>query len=444
MTDTIFAPATAPGRAAVAVVRLSGPEAGSALKALGGPLPAPRRASVRRLKRPADHAVLDDALVLWMPGPSSYTGEDSVELHLHGGAAVVEAVSSALAGLGLRMAEPGEFTRRAFENGRLDLAQAEAVADLVDAETDAQRAQALQQLDGALSALYGGWRAALVAALARLEAAVDFPDEDLPETLAIELAPGLADLVTAMQAALAEADRGERVREGFRVALIGAPNSGKSSLLNALTGRDAAIVDPSAGTTRDIIEAPLVVEGFKVLLADMAGLRAAVEPVEAEGVRRARAWATGADLRIWVVDRARSDGSWAAAADLARPGDIVLLNKTDLPEGADASSVRAHSAGTIEVSLSGVAGVTTVQAALAERVRSRLGGRDFPAATRLRHRARLERAVGHVRRAAQSLAEPELAAEDLRLAARALAQVTGRVDAEQVLDVVFSTFCIGK
>jgi tRNA modification GTPase len=435
MTDTIFAPATAAGRAAVAVIRVSGPDSSKILQTLAAPLPAPRRAALRRLN--ARGEVLDEALVLWLPGPNSFTGEDSAELHLHGGRAGVEAVSRALADLGVRLAEPGEFSRRAFQNGKLDLTQAEAIADLVDAETEAQRRQALGQLEGELSARYEVWRARLIQALARLEAAVDFPDEDLPETLQAEVGARIGDLAAEMEAALHDHGRGERVREGFRIALIGAPNAGKSSLLNRLAGREAAIVTEIAGTTRDVIEVPAVIEGFKVLFADMAGLRDSTDPIEAEGVRRARAWAEAADLRLWVVDQ-------AAPADLeeaVQPGDLVLLNKADLPPGPAAGLPVIE---TLRVSARTEEGLDSLWAALSARVKALTGG-DFPAVTRLRHRRHLKDAVEALRRGQTALARsPELGAEDLRHAARALGRIAGRIDPEQVLDEVFSSFCIGK
>ncbi|MBS0411939.1 MAG: tRNA uridine-5-carboxymethylaminomethyl(34) synthesis GTPase MnmE [Proteobacteria bacterium] len=442
MTETVFAPATAPGRAAVAVVRMSGPATRAALQALGARLPAPRRAALRTL-RAADGALIDKGLVLWLPGPTSYTGEDSAELHLHGGTAVVGALTQALLAAGLRLAEPGEFTRRAFENGKLDLDQAEAVADLVDAETEAQARQALGQLGGALGQRYDRWRAQLIEALAQLEAAVDFPDEEVPADVAARARDPLDRLLAELDEALADEARGRRVREGYRIAIIGAPNAGKSSLFNALLGRDAAIVTPIPGATRDVIEAPLVLAGYKVLLADMAGLREAHDPVEAEGVRRARAWAEDADLRLWLVDASAGDGAWRLAADLFRPGDIALLNKADLPAGADAAAVlsRAPEARRISVTADGVADLT---AELSTRVVADLSGTDFPAVTRARHRAHLETAREHLLRARANLEEPELAAEDVRLAARALARVAGRIGAEDVLDLVFASFCIGK
>lgn len=445
MTDTIFAPATAPGRAALAVVRLSGPGTREAVVALAGGVPSPRRASLRKLHG-IDGGLIDEALTLWFPGPASYTGEDGAEFHVHGGLAVVDALVEALSALGLRLAEPGEFTRRAFQNGKLDLAQAEAVADLIDAETSAQARQALDQLGGNLSRRYDGWREALIEALAVLEAAVDFPDEDLPEDVAARARGPLEGLLHELQAALLDAERGRRVREGFRIALVGAPNAGKSSLLNALAERDAAIVTSTPGTTRDVIEVPLVLGGYKALLADTAGVRETDEAIEAEGVRRALAWAEGADLRIWVVDAHASDGSWREAGELAQPGDLCLLNKADLPAGLDRDRARAVATDkgleTLDISLKS-AGVAAVRTWLTDRVVAALSAAEFPAATRLRHAESLREAA---ERAARALAqpEPELAAEDVRLAARALERVSGRVDPEAVLDRVFSSFCIGK
>ena len=445
MTDTIFAPATAPGRAALAVVRVSGPATGAAVRSLAGGLPSPRQASLRKL-RTAEGALIDEALVLWFPGPASYTGEDGAEFHVHGGLAVVDALVEALSAAGLRLAEPGEFTRRAFQNGKLDLAQAEAVADLIDAETVAQARQALDQLGGGLSRRYDGWREALIEALAVLEAAVDFPDEDLPEDVAARARPPLRKLADELDAALADADRGRRVREGFRIALIGAPNAGKSSLLNALAGRDAAIVTATPGTTRDVIEVPLVLAGYKALLADTAGVRETEEAIEAEGVRRARAWAADADLRVWVVDGHASDGSWRYALDLVQPGDVCVLNKIDLARSLDGGRALEAAAErgveVLEVSLK-AGGAEAVLALLSDRVVAALSAAEFPAATRTRHAESLREASERVARAlAQS--EPELAAEDVRLAARALERVSGRVDPEQVLERVFSSFGIGK
>ncbi len=444
--DTLFALASAAGRAAVAVVRLSGPGASAAIRALTGRLPAPRRASLAHLKS-AKGGILDQALVLWFPAPHSYTGEDSGEFHLHGGPAVVEAVQQALLDLGLRPAGPGEFTRRAFENGKLDLAQAEGVADLIDAETAAQAAQALAQLDGALSRRHEAWRAALIDCLALLEAAVDFPDDEIPADVLGAAREGLRALRAELEEALADRARGRRVREGFRIAVIGAPNAGKSSLFNALIEREAAIVTATPGTTRDVIEAPLVVDGYKVILADTAGVRETDETIEAEGVRRARAWAEGADLRLWVVDGSAKDGAWAFARDLVHSGDLCLINKADLASGPDAAAAASwaseHGLKAIAVAVKAGQGLDAVGAVVRAVVVPALSSREFPAATRLRHAESLAEARDRIS-AALTAGEVELAAEDVRLAARALGRITGRIDAEDVLDAVFGKFCIGK
>lgn len=447
MTSTIFAAATAAGRAAVAVVRLSGPEAGPALRALtASRLPKARLAALRTLRDAAGRQI-DQGLVLWFPGPASYTGEDSAELHVHGGPAVVAGLLDALAGLGLRLAEPGEFTRRAFENGKLDLAQAEGVADLIEAETEAQRRQALEQLGGALGQAQQRWRAALVEALAVFEAAVDFPDEDVPADVADRARPVLAGLIAELEAAVDDARRGERVREGFRIALVGAPNAGKSTLLNGLAGREAAIVTATPGTTRDVIEVPLVLGGYKVLLADTAGLRETKDEIEAEGVRRARAWAEDADLRLWVVDGSAA-GPAEVGLDVVRAGDLCLLTKEDLGEGPSAAWARgmAQDWGLTAIGLSArsAAGLTELRETLAATVVAALAGSESPTATRLRHRELLGEALERLRRALAERVAPELAAEDVRLAGRALDRITGRIDPEDVLDRVFATFCIGK
>jgi tRNA modification GTPase len=403
-------------------------------------------ARLRTLKD-GEGAAIDRAMVIFHPGPASYTGEDCLELHVHGGPAVIDQLTNVLLAMGMRLAEPGEFTRRAFENGKLDLDQAEAVADLVDAESAAQARQALGQLQGRLGARYRDWRERLIEVLARLEAAVDFPDEEVPADIAATARAGLLALTQDIEAALGDAARGQRVRQGYRVAVAGPPNAGKSSLINALSGRDVAIVTAIPGTTRDIIETPLEVAGFRVLLADTAGLRQTCEPVEIEGVRRARAWAESADLRLLVLDRSAEGAPWKDALAAAKAGDLLVLNKTDLPDGPDAAAAAAAAAKAgmeaLPVSVA-EGGAEAVRAWLTVRVRQDLGGGEFPAATRARHAASLAEARGHLTRALGELSEPELAAEDVRLAGRALGRVSGRIGAEDVLAKVFATFCIGK
>jgi tRNA modification GTPase len=444
VSGTIVAPATPPGRSALAVIRLSGPGTLAALERVGVRVGAPRTAVLRTLAGSEGEA-LDRGLVLWFPAPHSYTGEDCAELHLHGGRYVVQAVLDGLLTAGARLAEPGEFTRRAFENGKLDLSQAEAVADLIDAETSAQARQALGQLGGALSRRHERWRGALVEILARLEAAVDFPDEDIDPALG-QAAARLAALHADLTAAAADATRGEGIRNGWRVAIIGAPNAGKSTLLNALAGRDAAIVTDVAGTTRDVIEVPLDIGGYRVLLADMAGLRETGDAIEREGVRRARAWAEGADTRLWVVDGSADEG-WQAGQDLVGPGDLCVVSKADLPAGAATARISSFAGSNTCISVvvnlhSG--GAKSVRAWLENRLSEALGSAEFPSVTRARHLQALAQAAAHMARALEVIKTPELAAEDVRLAARALARITGKVGAEDVLDAVFATFCIGK
>ena len=435
MTDTIFALATPPGRGAIAILRLSGPETDAALAALGAGGLKPRQASLRQLAH--DGRPIDQALVLRFPAPHSYTGEDCAELHLHGGRAVVETAGEALLALGLRPADPGEFTRRAFENGRMDLAQAEAVADLIDAETSAQASQALGQLDGALSQTYAGFRRDLLTALALVEAEIDFPDEEVPDHLARTAGPVLDRLIGDLEAALVDARRGERIREGYRIVLIGETNAGKSSLFNALVAREAAIVTPIAGTTRDVLDADLIIGGYAVTLSDTAGLRDSDDPIEAEGVRRARARAEAADLRLWILAPGDHEGS---AAGFVRPDDLLVFTKADIDRAAPPPDREA-----LVVSTETGEGLAALHDWLAARLARDLSGSDFPAVTRERHRRRLGEALAAVEtgRAALDVA-PEMAGDDLRRAADALARVTGAIGVEDILGEVFSTFCIGK
>ena len=446
---TIFALSSGAPPAGVAVVRLSGPDAGPLLEKMIGKMPVPRMATRAHLKSIEDDDTaerIDEALVLWFPAPNSFTGEDVVEFHLHGGRAVIAALSDLLsAQANVGMAEPGEFTRRAFENGKLDLTQAEGIGDLVHAETEAQRRQAMRQTDGALGELYEDWRMGILRSLAYMEADIDFSDdEDLPDNLVEQVRPELVRIQGEIEAHLADNHRGERLRDGIYVAILGPPNAGKSSLFNELAKRDAAIVSPQAGTTRDVIEVHLDLGGYPVVVADTAGLRRTADQIEDEGVKRALQRAEQADLKIIVLDGADVQGPDAATTRLIDDDCFVVLNKSDTGEISAAMKTVSDTARSISVKTG--EGVKPLLDDLGAEVARRFGLQAAPGLTRVRHREALQACHVSLNRFIENKSEipPELAAEDIRLAARALGVITGRVDVESLLDVVFRDFCIGK
>ncbi|HIJ43672.1 MAG: tRNA uridine-5-carboxymethylaminomethyl(34) synthesis GTPase MnmE [Rhodospirillales bacterium] len=454
--DTIYALSSGSVPAGLAVIRLSGRQSLAALQRLTGAgeqrrraakglprqAPPPRLAKRVVITDAGGGEVLDEGLALWFPAPASFTGEDVVELHLHGGRAVILAVLEALARCpGLRMAEPGEFTRRAFENGKLDLTAAEGLADLISAETEAQRRQALRQMRGDLGRIYENWRQRLLKALAHLEASIDFSDDDLPEGIADQVCLEVAELDAEIAAHLRDQRRGERLRDGVHLAIIGPPNAGKSSLLNWLARRDAAIVSATAGTTRDVIEAHLDLGGYPAVVSDTAGLREGGDEIEAEGVRRARGRARDADLKLAVLDAQTWPRVDPCTAELIDENSLVAINKSDLAEPPPPLSVNGRPGFAISVRTG--AGLNAFLAAIAEEVAARCRITAAPAVTRVRHRQALEDCRQALTRSLRAEA-PELAGEDLRLAVRCLGRITGRVDVEDILDVVFKDFCIGK
>jgi tRNA modification GTPase len=427
--DTIYALSTAQGKAGVAIIRVSGPGAFGAAQALAGTVPSPRDASLRIL-RDGDGTRLDEALVLTFEQGHSFTGEDVVEFHVHGSIAVIAAVLDALSRLDdLRPADPGEFTRRALENGRLDLSQVEGLADLIEAETESQRRQALRVLSGDLGKRAEAWRTSLIRAAALLEATIDFADEDVPVDVSPEVTGLVTSVMTDLEREIAGVTTAERIRSGFEVAIVGAPNVGKSTLLNALAGRDAAITSEVAGTTRDVIEVRMDLGGLPVTLLDTAGIRETEDVVESIGVERALARASAADLRVFLI----TDGD---TPDLApEADDIVLRAKADL-------------SGNVADGISGKTGLGVTE--LIARITSTLSQRASGAglATRLRHKQAMERGLAALQSALALLPGGEdtadITSEEIRTAIRALDSLVGRIDIENILDEIFASFCLGK
>jgi tRNA modification GTPase len=450
--STIFALSSGRPPVAVAVVRICGPQAGRALATLIGRMPEPRRATLARVRDPADGDIIDEALALWFPAPHSETGEDMAELQVHGGQAVIAALLGALGRIeGCRPAEPGEFTRRAFLNGRLDLTEVEGLADLIAAETPAQRRQAFRQLKGVIGDQADAWRRRIIEALALVEARIDFSDEaDVPEDLIGPALNAAQQLRSMIAVALADGGRGERLRDGVVVAIAGPPNAGKSTLLNRLARREAAIVSPHAGTTRDVIEVHLDLAGYPVTLLDTAGIRESDDPVEREGVRRALARAEAADLVLWVIDP--QEGQRPTDESLEKKVKTEawrVFNKADLSVDKlwiNCESSSAAFAKTFAISALTGSGIDSLIGALSAHAEAYFATTESALVTRARHRHALEETVAALDRALAvgASGHEELIAEELRAAATTLGRLTGRVDVEDILDVIFRDFCIGK
>ncbi len=459
-SDTIFALSSGRPPAAIAVIRISGPRAGDALRTLIGRALDPRKAVLARLRDPASGEIIDEALVLWFPGPASETGEDIAELQVHGGRAIIAGVLAALARIdGLRPAEAGEFTRRAFENGKLDLTRVEGLADLIAADTQAQRRQALRQLQGLLGHKADDWRRRLIEARALIEARIDFPDEgDVPQDLLAGVLANVATLREEIAAALTGAARSERIRDGMVVAIAGPPNAGKSSLMNRLARREVAIVSEFAGTTRDVIEAHLDLAGYPVTLLDTAGVRASKDPVEQEGVRRAQARAAAADLVLWVIEAGRESDSPGESREAPRATEVttvaparwLVVNKIDRPPNIKSNNrnIELSNIDDRNFQLSALTGegIDGLLTALTYHAAAFFGSGEAGFVTRERHRHNLAGALAALERISSEAApeRDDIIAEELRLAADFMGRLTGRIDVEDVLDVIFRDFCIGK
>lgn len=446
-SDTIYALSSAQGRAGVAVFRVSGSNAKFAIERMAGVSPKARIATFAKLKN-ASGELIDEAVVLYFKGPASFTGEDVAEFQVHGGRAVIQALQETLSGYGCRLAEPGEFTRRAFENGKLDLTQAEGIADIIDAETQMQRVQALKQMGGALAIITQNWREKLLRILAHLEADIDFPDEDLPPHIVGQRIAQLTELNKEITAHLSDNRRGERLRDGFSIAVLGAPNAGKSSLINALAQRDAAIVSARAGTTRDIIEVHLDVAGYPIILADTAGLRDTNDEIEGEGIKRALQRAQDADLNIVLFDASTPPDAQSLA--LLSDKSFAVINKTDMAGSIPLPLREGLGEGyknVLHISAKTGTGIAELLNAIAARLKDMLENQVAAPLTRARHREALTHCQQHLQRALDAYhgnKAPELVGEDIRLATRALARITGVVDVDDILDIIFREFCIGK
>ena len=435
MNGTIFAPATASGKAGVAVIRVSGPQALEAVKKMTAiKTPVPRKAMFSEIHTP-DGTAVDNGLVLYFPCPNSFTGEDVVEFQTHGGRAIISAVLNGLAQIGgFRPAGRGEFTRRAVENGKMDLTAAEGLADLVDAETEQQRKQALRQMGGALAKIYEDWHDRLLHVLAWMEAYIDFPEEEIPENVSADVRGKIAGLMSEIQVHLNDGRRGEKLRDGFQIAIIGAPNAGKSSLMNRLAQRDVAIVSSTAGTTRDIIEVRLDINGYPVIIADTAGLRDTDEEIEAEGVRRAKARAEEADLILWLSDALKKKNE-KEIKNIPLEKIFCIMNKADQAEPQNDDN--------IWISAKTGQGIDVLLDRIGRFVEEKMALREEPSLTRLRHRKALEECMQCLNSSLKA-PEIELMTEDLRMAMRSLGKITGQVQVEELLDVIFKDFCIGK
>ena len=446
--QTIFALSSGRPPSAIAMVRVSGAQAGPALTSLAGKVPAPRMAT-RALLRNADHQPIDDAVVLWFPAPASATGEDVAEFHVHGGRAVLAALFAALSVFeDMRAAEPGEFTRRAFENGKLDLTEAEGLDDLIHADTDRQRRQALRHLKGLLGDKARDWRTQIIEASALIEAGIDFSDEgDVPAELVQPALARTGTLLREIEEVLAAQGQSERLRDGLVVAIAGPPNVGKSTLMNQLARREVAIVSPHAGTTRDVIEVQLDLDGYPVTVIDTAGIRETEDPVEQEGVRRARARAAEADLVLWMTDPQHDRNLHESAAPVWTVHNKIDLDAVGDPKAKGPAGVLGASRGGADfwISASRGDGIVELIAALVAFAENYFGSGDGALIARERQRKLLQQTAYSLQRSIAAISEgEELAAEDLRAAAYALGRLLGHVDVEDILDVIFRDFCVGK
>ena len=442
---TIYALSTGPGVSGIAVVRVSGKEAAEVVKQLtGDDLPAPRVAVLKKLKNSNTNEMIDEGIVLWFPGPNSYTGEDLAEFHVHGSRAVVSALHSSISGIkNCRLAEPGEFTKLAFQNGKINLLKAEGIADLVSAETEIQRKQAVEIMSGKSSDKFTSWRAKLLKILAHVEAKIDFPDEDLPKDILDEIQKTSNQVSKEIEKVLDDQKVGERIREGFKIAIVGPTNAGKSSLLNYLSKRDVAIVSEIAGTTRDVIETHLNLDGYPVVVSDTAGIRESKNEIEKKGIKLALNRAEDADLKLIIVD-AKSVDFTSVLKELIDENAILVVNKSDLLVGNINNELKKHDH--ILVSIKNNLNLDKLILKIKKKLENKFISYGDILITRERHRQHLEQCISHLKnfKNKNGSEDYDKAAEDLRLATRHLGMIVGKVDVEEILGSIFNDFCIGK
>ena len=442
---TIYALSTGSGISGIAVIRVSGKKTPEVIKKLTGQsLPKPRVATVKKFNKNGQKNLIDEGVIIWFPGPNSYTGEDLAEFHIHGSHAVINAMQEAISKIkDCRLAEPGEFTKRAFQNGRINLLKAESIADLISSETEIQRKQALKIMSGRSSDKFNSWREKLKKILSHIEAKIDFPDEDLPKSVIVEIKKTTNTVLREIKKTLNDQKVGERIREGFKIAIVGPPNSGKSSLLNYLSKRNAAIVSEIAGTTRDVIETHLNLDGYPVIVSDTAGIRSSKNEIEKKGIKIALKRAEDADLRLVIVSIKNTDFSGVLKSLLTKNA-ILVFNKSDLMKGKLNSKLKKYDH--VLISIKKDLNLNKLILKIKNKLKNKFSTQNDILITRERHRQNLLNCVHHLEKFQnkKSFQNFDIAAEDLRLATRYLGMIVGKVDVEELLGTIFNDFCIGK
>ena len=443
---TIFSLSSGPGVSGVAIIRISGPDCKKIIdKMVNSPLPAPRVATLKKINKINTNELIDQGLILWFPGPESYTGEDLLEFHVHGSRAVIDAIIKSISEIkNCRLAEPGEFTKKAFQNGKINLLQAESVADLISSETEIQRRQAIEIMKGNHSSKYENWRNKLIKILSNIEAKIDFPDEDLPKNILEKIKNTTSQLIKEMSKALDDQNVGERIREGFKIAILGPTNAGKSSLLNYLSKREVAIVSEFAGTTRDIIETHLNIDGYPVVMSDTAGIREAKDEIEKRGIKLALKKAEDADLNIVVIEPKSGYFTGVLKGLINSEKTILVVNKLDL--GVDKIERELKNFNPIYISIKKEKNLSMLIKIIRDKLKNKFLSTEDTLITRERHRQHLKQCLNYLENFETKKSENDFdkAAEDLRLATRHLGMIVGKVDVEEILDSIFSDFCIGK